>query len=164
MWNVPNCQCSHVSIFTCVSNFMFVYISILKFHAFFAISFSIFQCTNFQKLQVPKLQKVRYTDLPIFSEFQILGYEKYVSRMFPYFLVFPKYFRDKYEVRGSRFVHIFGRSRNHQKSIAICPGVKISHLGIVKTPKSHYNYVKKPRTTTNSRNLFAVFWALLLPY
>ena len=53
----------------------------------------------------------------------------------------------------------FGRSENDPKSIAICPGVKISNLGIIQTPENPHNYIKKTRTTNKSHNCFAVFWA-----
>ena len=37
---------------------------------------------------------------------------------------------------GSIFGHIFGSSKNVPKNIAICPGVKINHVGIIfKPPK-----------------------------
>ena len=45
-----------------------------------------------------------------------------------------KYFGDKYGLRGSRFGHMFGRSRNVPKNIAIGQESLISHLGIIKTP------------------------------
>ena len=48
-------------------------------------------------------------------------------------------FRDKYGVRGSRFSQSVGSSRNHPKSIAICPGVKISHFGIIQNPQNPNN-------------------------
>ena len=36
----------------------------------------------------------------------------------------------------------WGSSRNDPKSIAICPEVKISHLGRIRTPKNHQNTLK----------------------
>ena len=61
---------------------------------------------------------------------------KLTSRTFPYLFVYflLKYFADKYKVRGSRFSHIFGRSRNVPKSIAIDQDSLMNHLGIIKTP------------------------------
>ena len=52
------------------------------------------------------------------------------------FLYSLKYFGDKYGVRGSRFGHIFGRSRNVPKNIANDQESLLSHLGIIKTPKN----------------------------
>ena len=56
---------------------------------------------------------------------------------------------------------IFGRSKNVPKSIAICPGVKISHFGIIKYPP-RINTLKTKKTKI-SLDLFAVFWALSGP-
>ena len=56
------------------------------------------------------------------------------SQIFPYFLVFLKYFVDKYGVRGCRFSHMFGRSRHVPKSIAIDQESLISNLGIIYPP------------------------------
>ena len=79
------------------------------------------------------------------------------------FLYFFKYFCDKYGVRGSRFSWFFGNSTNRSKSIAICPGVKISHLGIIKAPKKLYIYVKRPRKTKTHFIFLLYFWPLLDP-
>ena len=46
------------------------------------------------------------------------------------------YFGNIYGVYGSRFGEIVGSSKNHPKSIAICPGTLISHLRIIKTIRS----------------------------
>ena len=48
------------------------------------------------------------------------------------FLYCLKCFGHKCGVRGSRFGHIFGRSRNVPKSIAIDQGSLINHFGIIK--------------------------------
>ena len=90
--------------------------------------------TKFHNFKVSKI-KVRYTDLPTFSDFQILRYEILFQGCPHHFLYLFKYCCDKYGVRGSIFGHIFGRSRNHPKSIAIDHESLISHLGIIKTPK-----------------------------
>ena len=50
-------------------------------------------------------------------------------------LYFLKYHGDEYGLRGSIFSHFFESSRNHPKSIAICPGIKISHFGIITPPQ-----------------------------
>ena len=103
---------------------------------------------------------MRYTNLPKFSELQILKCD--FSKMFLYcFLYFLKYVGDKYGVRGSRFNRFVGRSRNHPKSIAICPGIKNIHFGIIKSPKSPKEYTKKQRKTNESPKFVAVFWDLL---
>ena len=68
---------------------------------------------QFSKFQIPRYQTVRCTGLPAFSEIQILRYGKTIfSRMLPSFSCILKYFGDNYVVRGSRFGHIFGRSKN----------------------------------------------------
>ena len=54
------------------------------------------------------------------------------------FLYFSMYSGDKYMVRGSRFGHIFGRSKIHPKSIAIDQESLISHFGIIETPYPPY--------------------------
>ena len=56
----------------------------------------------------------------------------------------------------------FGSSKNDPKSIAICLGVKISHLGIIKNQKKR-KCTKKTRKTKTAPKLFAVFSALLDP-
>ena len=76
--------------------------------------------------------------------------------------IFACIFGDKYGVRGSRFSHIFGQSKNIPKSIVIDQESLISHLGIIKTPLKILiiNWkTKKPKSTF----LFAVCWALLDP-
>ena len=60
---------------------------------------------------------------------------KYENLIFPKdvpigFLYCLKYFGNKYGVRGSIFGHIFGRSKNVPKNIAIDQESLISHLGI----------------------------------
>ena len=72
-----------------------------------------------------------------------------------------KYFGDKYGVRGSRFGHVFGRSKNHPKSIAIDQESLISRLGIIETPKNPHNYIKKQENP--QKHVFAAFWTLLDP-
>ena len=66
--------------------------------------------------------------------------------------MFFNYTGDKYGVQGSRFGRLFGSSRNHPKSIAIDPEVKISHLGITKTPNNFLKYINKPRKTEQTPN------------
>ena len=66
--------------------------------------------------------------------FQILIYEilicfNDVPHMFS--CISLKYFGNKYGVHGSRFVEQCGSSRNHPKSIAICPGTLIIRFGII---------------------------------
>ena len=63
-------------------------------------------------------------------------------------------------LQGAIFGEHFGSFKNDPKSIAICLGTLISHVGIIKTlkkPKMHY----KTKKNNESPNLFAVFWALL---
>ena len=55
---------------------------------------------------------------------------------------FLKYFGDKYGVRGSRFGRFFGSSRNHPKSIAIDPGVRISYFGVIETQTKQIDTLK----------------------
>ena len=70
------------------------------------------------------------------------------------FLVFFKYFGDKYGVRGSRFGDLFGRSKNIPKSIAIDEESLISHLGIIKNPNKPYIYITKKTRQTQHRIIF----------
>ena len=96
-------------------NFQVLKLSISKFLIFkfenfqkAKVIFSSFPILKFSKFQIPKVQQVRYTDLPTFSEFQILRYENNIcqgcSQMFSCTF---KYFGDKYGARGSRFSRFF---------------------------------------------------------
>ena len=102
----------------------------------------VFENSNCQKSRISKClksthQTVRCADLPFVQKNR---YSDMKHNMFKDVLIFPciflKYFRDKYRVRGFKFSRLFGSSRNHPKSIAICSGVKISHSGIIKTPQT----------------------------
>ena len=63
--------------------------------------------------------------------------------MSPYvFLYSLKSFGDNYGVRGSRFDHMFGRSKNIPKSIVIDQESLISYLGIIKTPNKLNEYIE----------------------
>ena len=79
-----------------------------------------------------------------------------------------KHLGDKYGVRGSRFGHILGRSKNVPKSVAICPGVKISHFGIIETSKKPIIILTNQEQTKNHLKhvpyfgpYSTPFWALL---
>ena len=85
-----------------------------------------------------------------FADMKII-FPKAVPTIFFYCL---KYFGDKYGVRGSKVGYIFG-------SVAICPGIKFSHLGIIETFKKTQIDIKKQRKTKRSLKMFAVFWDLL---
>ena len=63
-------------------------------------------------------------------------------------LVLFKYYGDKCGARGSRFGHIFGRSRNPPKSIAIDQESWTSHLGIIKSPPKTILILKNREQTT----------------
>ena len=101
----------------------------------FKLQLSNFRISKFQNSNNSKLNNktVRYTYLPTFSEFQILRYENDMFQRCPHiFLYFLKRFGDKYGARGSRFGHVFGRSENVLKRIAIDHESLSSHLGIIK--------------------------------
>ena len=140
--------------------------------------FTIPTCQK-QFLRIPKKYqnienqkwKNRYTDLQYFQSFRFSDMKNMFQGCSPMFLHFSKYFGDKYRVQGSIFGHIFGSSKNLPKSIAICPGVRISNLGfwnnlniLILGPPPPHNYIKKPRKTNKSIICFAVFWALLALY
>ena len=57
-------------------------------------------------------------------------------------------------------IQFWGSSKSDPKSIAICPGTLIKHLGIIKTPKHKIVQNKKTRTTQQ----LPFFVALLEPY
>ena len=105
-----------------------------------------FRHSHYSKFQ-KSISKNRYTDLPNNSEFQTLRYEESVKDVPLIFLESLKYFGDKYRVRGSIFNRLVGSSRNHQKSIAICLGVKISNFWIICPEKT--NILKAKKTTTS---------------
>ena len=83
--------------------------------------------------RTPNFQKLWYVYLLKNQHFRFSDMKQIRYKNVPIFLVLLKCFGDKYGVRGSRLGHIFGRSKNDPKIIAICPGVTISHLGIIKT-------------------------------
>ena len=109
-----------VPIFTQIDNSKFqnviAHLSDLPLSKFHIFQFSIFKSPNYK-----------------FPDFKHILRDENVSRMFPYFLLFLKYFCDKYGVPGSRFNRLFGSSNNHPKSIAIHPGIEINNFGIIKT-------------------------------
>ena len=111
-------------------------------------------------MQNSMFQKVRYTYLPTFSEFHILGDEnKFVQRCPHIVLVlFVNIWVTDTGSQGPDFVDL-GSSRNPPKSIAICPGVKISHLGIIKNPQNSI-IILKPGKPTNHLISVAEFWPL----
>ena len=89
--------------------------------------------------------------------FRLSDLQKYYFPKNPHIcLVCLKYVGTKYEIDGSRFGERFGSSKNDPKSIAIGPESLISHLGIIKTPKTLRNYIKNQEKTPK---LFAVFFA-----
>ena len=61
---------------------------------------------------------------------------KYIFQGCAYTCPVFKYCGNEYGVWGSRFGHIFGRCRNHLKSIAIDQESLISLFGIIKTHKN----------------------------
>ena len=73
-----------------------------------------------------------------------------------FILYFLKYFGDKYRVRGSIFSRFVNRYRNHPRSIAICPGVKINHFGIIKAPEKLI-IISKTRKPTKHPNCLPYF-------
>ena len=125
------------------SNFKFSHLQIssLQFVFLPLLNFQVFQIANCQapyfrfpvsNSKCPKRQVHRPSNIFRISDSQLW----YFPRTPPYFLVFvQKENGDKYWVRGSRFGHIFGRSTNVLKSIAIDQESLISHFGIIKTPR-----------------------------
>ena len=82
-----------------------------------------------------KSGRLRFPESGEFSNFQILRYEKYFSKMFPHFLVFFEV--NSWQIRGSR-VHYrskkcrnFRSSKIHLKSSGIDQESIISRLGII---------------------------------
>ena len=61
-----------------------------------------------------------------------------------------KYIDDKCGVRGSRFGHIFGCSKNVPKNTAIDQESLISHLGMIKTLKTTRIAVKQNEKPTKT--------------
>ena len=87
---------------------------------FDVVQFSILKCSKQNKQRKPGFSKRLVHRPSKVSEFQIVRYENHIFKDVPIaFLVFLKYFGDKYGVRGSIFGHIVGRSKNVPKSIAI---------------------------------------------
>ena len=76
------------------------------------------------------------------------------------FLYFLKYVGDKYGVRGSIFGHVFGRSKNGPKNIAVGQESLICHSGILETLQ-HLELCFKTKKTKKTKN--AILWALLDP-
>ena len=68
--------------------------------------------------------------------------------------IFCKYSGDKYGVRESRFGHIFGRSKNHPKSIAIDQESLINHFGINKIPQNPNHYIKNKEKQTKNEQTY----------
>ena len=82
-------------------------------------------------ISTSEISKNRYTNLPKFSEFQVLRYENSMFKDAPIcFLYLFKYVGDTYGVRGSRFGQMFGRSKNVLTNIAIDQESSISHLDV----------------------------------
>ena len=88
---------------------------------------SIFELTTFFKFHI---SKIKLSDFECFK----IGRFK-----------FPKS-RIQTKTHTSSFAHLFGRSRNQRKSIAIDQGSLIRRLGISKTKK--HKYIRKPRKKT----------------
>ena len=86
-----------------------------------------FENRKIQKMKRPGTQTFHNFQNFIFSDMKIIIFKDAPIC----FLYFSKYFGDKCGVRGSRFGHIFGRSENHPKSIAIDQESLISSLRIV---------------------------------
>ena len=57
----------------------------------------------------------------------------------------------------------FRSSKNDPKSFGICPEVKISNFGIIKTPRKTVNILKTQDKTKNLLNCLPYLWALLDP-
>ena len=93
-------------------------------------------------VQIPKLQKAWYIDFHVFKTYSQNNMFKDAPIIS---CIFLKYSGDKYGVRGFRFGHMFGRSKNVPKSIAIDQKSLIRDFGTINTPKKH-NYSKSPRT------------------
>ena len=112
---------------------------ISKFQSF-RLQMVKFQIYNVQNCQLSKLifqsfkklgtQTFKKKQNSIFSNMEIILF-KDVPILFLYFW---KYFGDKYGVRGSGFGHMFGRSENNPKNIAIERESLISHFGIIQIP------------------------------
>ena len=71
-------------------------------------------------------------------------FSKDVPIIFMYSL---NYFDDEYEVRGSRFGHIFGRSKNVPENIAIDQESWIRHFGIIKKTQNPIIILKNKENT-----------------
>ena len=80
------------------------------------------------------------------------------------FLYSLKYFGDEYGVRGSTFGQFFGSSRSHVKSIAICPRIRVSHFGIIKTPKKLRNTLYNKEQNKNLLNCLPYFGPYETPF
>ena len=97
-------------------------------------SFKLSKLRNF-KFQSFKKSKVQKFGTQTFQHFQNFIFSDMRNNMFQgcshNFLYFLKYFGDEDGVRGSRFGHIFGRSKNIPKSSAIDQESLISHFGII---------------------------------
>ena len=57
----------------------------------------------------------------------------------------------------AQFGEISGRSKDHPKSIAICPGALISHSGIINSPRKPQKYIKKPSTSKKNMCCCCIF-------
>ena len=108
----------------------------------------------FFEISHSNMLKVRYTYLPRFSEFQFVRSEKYYVSYNCWSI-----FGDKYVVRGYIFGHMFGRSKNIPKSIAIDQESLINHLGIIKSPRKTRNTLKNQE----KQKIRFLFWTLLDP-
>ena len=96
----------------------------------FQIPSSIFQIFKISKSTIPKnigTQSFQTSHNCRFSYMKIT----YFKQVPIFSCIFLKYFGESYGVRGSRIDHIFGRSKNVPKSIAIDQESLISHFGII---------------------------------
>ena len=109
----------------------YVHLLVLGFNLFFSLYNYVWKmyiaCHVFSKNRYPELQNTYFQIC--FHTFPSIVWSIFVMNKGP----------------GSIFGHIFGGSKNYPNSIAMCPGVKISHLGIIKRPKNLQIYIKNLR-------------------
>ena len=127
-----------------ISNFQMFKLQTFKFQL---LQFPICNIANFQFSNLSFLN----LKLSIFGTytFQIVQTFRSCFNDVPIFFLYSlQHSGDKYGVRGSRFGDIFGRSRNHPKSIAIDHESLISHFGIIKIPE-YFRKLQKNETRNN---------------
>ena len=104
--------------------------------------FKISKTTSISNFEFSKLSKsthrtIMCTYLPNFSELQVLKFENIFFKDIPIISCILKYFGDECGARGSRFGHMFGRSKNIPKSVAIAQESLLSNSGRIKTPPTN---------------------------